>query len=73
MDKADETFREALGATKRAAKDLASSTAKLTKRLLEKAENAARDPSHSATKAAERVAKELEAASREIERILRDL
>jgi hypothetical protein len=69
---ADE-LEKALGETKRAARDLAISAARLTKRLLTKAEAAARDPPGSATKAARRVAKELEAASKEIDRILKDL
>jgi hypothetical protein len=66
-------LEQALGETKRAAKDLAVATARLTKHLLSKAETAARNPSGSATKAAKRVAKELDAASEEIERILKDL
>ena len=59
--------------TKRAAKDLASSAAKLSERLLSKAGVAAKDPKGSAKKAAKRVAHELEEAAHEIDRIVRDL
>jgi uncharacterized Zn finger protein (UPF0148 family) len=62
-----------LAETKRAAKDLASSTAQLSKRLLTKAETAAKDPAAAAKKVARRAAKELEAAAREVDRILKDL
>lgn len=70
---AEDELETALNETRRAAKGLAKATARLTKGLLKKAESAARDPPASATKVANRVAKELDAASREIERILRDL
>lgn len=69
----DETLNDALYEAKRAAKDLASASAKLSRRLLTKAEDAARDPEGSARKATRLVAKELDAAAREIERILNDL
>jgi hypothetical protein len=68
-----DSINEAVKDTKQAAKQLASATAKLSKRLIDKAETAARDPSGSAKKVAHRVAKELDAASREIDRILKDL
>jgi hypothetical protein len=68
-DSLDDVLRE----TKRAAKDLATASAKLSKHLLSKAESAARDPSGAAKKVGDRVAKELDAASREIDRILKDL
>jgi hypothetical protein len=67
------SLEQLLAETKHAAKDLAVSTARLSKRLLTKAENAAKDPSGSAKKVAHRTAKELEAAAREIDRILKDL
>jgi cell division septum initiation protein DivIVA len=67
------TLEQLLAETKHAAKDLASSTAQLSKRLISKAQTAAKDPSGSAKKVAHRAAKELEAAAREIDRILRDL
>ncbi|MFI5413682.1 MAG: zinc-ribbon domain-containing protein [Candidatus Lutacidiplasmatales archaeon] len=67
------SLEELLSETKHAAKDLAKSTAQLSKRLLSKAQSAAKDPSGSAKKVAHRTAKELEAAAREIDRILRDL
>lgn len=69
----EDTLKEALDATRRAAKDLASSTAKLAKRMAVKAESAGRDPSGAAKKVAHRVAKELDAAAKDIEKILRDL
>ena len=62
-----------LADTKRAAKDLASSTAELSKRLLSKAETAAKNPPAAAKKVAQRAAKELEAAAQEVDRILKDL
>lgn len=58
---------------KRAAKELVSSTARLSGRLAEKAETAAKDPSGSAKKAARRVAHELDAVAKEVDRILKDL
>lgn len=66
-------FEEALGETKRAAKDLAAATARLTKRLLSKADEAAKEPSATVKKAAHRVAQELDAMSKEIDKLLRDL
>ena len=68
-DSLDDVLRE----TKRAAKDLAVASAKLSKRVLTKAETAARNPSRAARRVGNRVAKELEAASKEIDRILKDL
>jgi len=70
---AEDSFKEALEATRRAAKDLASATARLTKRVMDKAEEAAQKPTDSAKKVANRAAKELDAAAKEIDRILRDL
>jgi len=67
------SLEQLLSETKHAAKDLASSTAQLSKRLVSKAHTAAKDPSVSAKKVAHRAAKELEAAAREIDRILQDL
>jgi len=69
----DDSLRQALEDARNAAKELASASAQLAKRVVNKAETAARDPSGSATKAARRVAKELDAAASEIEKILRDL
>jgi hypothetical protein len=66
-------FEEALRDTKRAANDLAIASARLTKHLLSKAGSVARDPKGAAAKATRRVNRELEAASREIDRILKDL
>lgn len=70
---ADDTLNDALHEVKRAAKDLASASAKLSKRLVVKAERAAKDPEGSARKATRAVAKELDAAAREIDRILKGL
>lgn len=67
------TFDQLLKETKHAAKDLAATTAQLSKRLLAKARTAAKDPPGSAKKAAHRAAEELESAAREIDRILKDL
>ena len=58
---------------KHAAKDLAVATARLSKRLLSKAEVAAQDPSGSAKKAARRAAKELDRAAEELDQLLRKL
>jgi len=69
----DDEMTEMLRDTKRAAKDLAKATARLSKKLLSRAEAAAKDPSGSAKKVGHRVSKELDAATREIERVLRDL
>ena len=69
----DETLKDAIEATRRAAVELASSTVKLTKRVMDKADAAAKDPSGSVRKAAKRAAKEIDVAAREIERVLRDL
>lgn len=67
------SLEELLSETKRAAKDLASSTAQLSKRLFTRAETATKEPRVTAKKVAQRAAKELEAAAREVERILKDL
>jgi uncharacterized Zn finger protein (UPF0148 family) len=67
------SLEQLLSETKRAAKDLASSTAQLSKRMLSKARTAAKNPPDSAKKVVHRAAKELEAAAREIDRILQDL
>jgi len=67
------SLEQLLSEAKHAARDLASSTAQLSKRLVSKAQSAAKDPSGSAKKVAHRAAKELEAAAREINRILEDL
>jgi len=67
------SLQQLLSETKHAAKDLASSTAQLSKRLVSKAQTAVKDPSGSAKKVARRAAKELEAAAHEIDRILQDL
>jgi len=69
----EESLKDALEKTRRAAKDLASASAKLAKRAVSKAEAAGRYPSGSAKKVANRVAKELDAAAKEVERILHDL
>ncbi len=66
-------LEQALGETKRAAKDLAVATARLTKRVLSKADRAAKDPAGSVQKAAHKVAKELDAMSKEIERLLKEI
>ncbi len=58
---------------KHAAKDLAVATARLSKRLLSKAEVAAKDPSGSAKKAVRRAAKELDRAAEELDQLLRKL
>ncbi len=58
---------------KHAAKDLAVATARLSKRLLSKAEVAAKDPSGSAKRAARRAAKELDRAAEELDQLLRKL
>jgi hypothetical protein len=70
---AEDSLKEAVEATRRAAKDLASASARLTKRVLDRAETAAHEPSATAKKAAHRVAQELDAAAKEIDRILKDL
>jgi zinc ribbon protein len=58
---------------KQAAKDLASSAARLSRRLAEKAETVAKDPPGSAKRAARRVSEELDAVTKEVDRILKDL
>jgi hypothetical protein len=69
----DDELEEALGEAKKAAKDLARSSAELARRLLAKAERAARDPRGSAKRAARTTAKELESAAREIDQLLKKL
>ncbi len=66
-------LEQALGETKKAAKDLAVATARLTKRILHKADRAAQNPTASVEKAARKVAKELDAMAKEIDRLLKDL
>ncbi len=68
-----ESTDQILDETKRAARDLAVASAKLSKHLLEKASIAARDPSGTAHKAADRVAKELDAVAKHIDEVLKDL
>jgi len=70
---AEDSLKEAIDATRRAAKELATASARLTKSVLEKADIAAKDPTGSAKKVARRVAKELDEATQDIERILKDL
>lgn len=69
----DDEFRQMLSETKQAAKDLAKVTAQLSKKLFTKAEAAAKDPTGSAKKVGHRMAEELDAATKEIERIIKDL
>jgi cell division septum initiation protein DivIVA len=69
----EDSLKEAIEATRRAAKDLASATAKLAKQMIQKADSAAQHPPESARKVVDRVAKELEAAANEVDRIIRDL
>jgi hypothetical protein len=69
----EDELEKALGESKRAAQELVRASARLTKHLLAKAEIAAKDPKGSATKAVRKVSQELEAASREVDRILREL
>jgi hypothetical protein len=64
---------QAVTDAKRAAKDLASATAQIARRLAAKADRAAKDPSGSAKRGARRVAAELDKARSEIEKILNDL
>jgi uncharacterized Zn finger protein (UPF0148 family) len=67
------SLRQLLEETRRAAHDLAQSSAELTKRVASKVDTAAKNPSESAKRAVQRVAKELDAAAHEIEQILKDL
>jgi len=69
----EQSLRDVLGDVRRASRNLAVATARLTKRIASKAEVAAQNPTDSAKKAAHRLAKELEAAANEVEKILRDL
>ena len=69
----EETLEQALGEAKKAAKDLARASARLTRRLLERADRAAKNPSGTVKTATRRAAKELEAASREIDELLKRL
>ena len=68
-DPVDEILHE----TRKAARELADATARLSKRLMREARTAAKDPSGSAKKAAKKVAQELDSAAKEIDRILKDL
>jgi hypothetical protein len=68
-----DSLEKILHETKQAAHELAVASARLSKRLVEKAQTAAKDPSGSAKKAAHRVAQELDAAAKEIDEILRQL
>lgn len=68
-----DAFDQILNDTKKAAHELADATARLSKRLVEKAQTAAKEPAASAKKAAKTVAKELDSAAKEIERILKEL
>ena len=64
---------EVLNETRKAARELADATARLSKRLVKGAQTAAKDPSGSARKAAKKVAQELDSAAKEIDRILKGL
>ena len=64
---------EILNETRKAARELANATARLSKRLVKEARTATKDPSGSAKKAVKRVAQELDSAAKEIDRILKDL
>lgn len=69
----DEKVDRLVSEAKRATRELASATAKLSKSLIQKASQAAKDPSGSARKASRKVAEELDHAAKELDRILRDL
>lgn len=69
----DESIEKALGEAMTAARDLARASAKLTRRLLQRADKAARDPKGTVTRAARSAAKELESASHEIDELLKKL
>ncbi len=69
----DDTLEQALGEAKKAAKDLARASARLTRKLLARADRAAKDPKGTVKSATHRAAKELEAASREIDELLKRL
>jgi len=69
----DDKFEAALREATTAARDLVRASARLTRRILEKADRAAKDPKGSATRAAKRAAKELESASHEIDQLLKKL
>lgn len=68
-EKVDRLVSEA----KRATRELATATAKLSKSLIQKAGQAAKDPSGSARKASRKVAEELDHAAKELDRILKNL
>jgi hypothetical protein len=68
-----DSLNDAMKDTKRAARDLAVASARLSKRLLEKAEAAAKDSKSSTTKASKAVARKLDAAAKEVDRILKSL
>jgi hypothetical protein len=67
----NDTLEAALGEARKAAQELARASAKLTRRLVDKAERAAQDPRGSVERAAKRAAKELDAAAREIDELLK--
>jgi hypothetical protein len=69
----EDTLKDAIEATRKAAVELASASVRLTKRVLDKADAAAQDPSGSVKKVAQRAAKELDSAAKEIDRLLQKL
>ncbi len=70
---ATETLEQILKETKRAAHELAQASARLSTRLVEKAQTAAKEPKATAKKAAHQVAQELDAVAREIDRLLKEI
>lgn len=72
-DMSSKSLTDAVTEAKRAAKELAQATASLSREVLAKAKGAAKDPSATAHRVGERVARELDAASKEIDRILRKI
>ncbi len=69
----DETLGAALREARRAAVDLARHSGKLAKLLLARAERAAKDPRGSVARATRAAVMELDAATREIDRLLKKL
>lgn len=67
-DPVDDALREA----KRAAKELAGATARVSQYVLAKAKTAAADPSGAARKVLKRAADDLETVRRDVEKALRD-
>lgn len=67
-DPVEEALREA----KRAAKELAAATARVSEYVLAKAKSAAADPPGAARKVLKRAADDLEAARRQVEQALRE-